>query len=1257
MATVQISCPTCRAALTVDSSRIGHHARCKKCEATFVVPGNSETVHSDSSRTPRLQAGEDDVPPIWKPGDVILDLYEVKQVFQGGMGFVYRVRHRSWDMELAVKSPKPDCFQNARDEEDFEREARTWVDLGLHTHIVSCYYVRRLGGIPRIFAEYVEGGSLGDWIQDRRLYKGDPDKALVRIIDIAVQIAWGLHYAHEHNLVHQDMKPGNVLMTSQRIAKVTDFGLSRARGAVRVASKNPAKGEAGDFLASVGGMTPAYCSPEQLELKPLSLKTDMWSWAVTVLQMFTVDVLWSGGQVALTALKQFIEKGPKSSAPVNMPRGVASVLEQCFQKDPAKRPTDMLEAAGPLQDLYEKYTGGSYWRRYPKAADAPADNLNNRAVSLLDLDEFREAERLWEQALSSQPLHLEANYNLALIQCRLGRKTPEQMLQRVRELEKSRPGEWLPSYLLARAFLECDEPLEAIQAISRIEGEDADRPEVQEAMAQARDRLAGVRESIRTFQGHGGAVTSLAMRSNGRLIISGSEDASIRVWDTANGNCLRILQGHAREVESIALTKDGAGLLSGSQDRTLKLWNLAKARCVQTYEGHEASVLAVGLTPDGKRAVSGSKDETLRLWDLATGKCLRTFKGHRGAVRSVYLHSDGVYALAGGDDGKMRLWELDTGRCVRVFSGHEGWIGAVCLTRDGTYALSGGEDQTVRAWEVDTEECLFTLKGHAEAVRAVCVDDNIENALSGSADHSIKVWDLTTQKCTLTLQGHHGAIRALCINRPGSVAISGGTDQNIKLWNPRWDAKAPSQVCRVMSSEKVMAAKEVYDKQLKVARGALEQDDALTAVRALREARALQGFGNQADSIDEWCRLYSRLSHSALKTGWEVQTLSGHNDIVLSAAITPDGRYALSASKDRNVKFWMLEEDGRCRKTLKGHTHPVFSVCLSNDGKIGVSGSGDKTIRVWNLEELECDDVLKGHEDAVRCVNLSADRKHIVSGGDDGVVRLWDVSSGKCLQTFKGHKEPVRSVSFSPDTQYVLSGSEDQTIRLWDVVSGKSVVRLEGSSIGKVFAVCMGSNGRHAMSADNRFEGHEQLKFWDLQTGRSLQSLEAQAEGARAVCLAADLRFALSGHDNRTMKLWDLRSGSCVRTFEGHEGTVTCVTMTPDGRFALTGSADKTLKVWFLDWDLEENEPGEWDEGAEPYLEAFLTLQTPYKSKVLGAGLTRSGEPIWTAKQFDRLLETLGCAGYGWLTVKGVRKQLERMASQWQGPPPFAGKD
>jgi serine/threonine protein kinase len=183
----------------------------------------------------KLPAASEGSPPAasmpgrdWQVGDVVLDLYEIKDIYTaGGMGLVYRARHHSWNIDLVIKSPRPEVIARAGGSEAFIREAETWMELGLHPHIVTCHYVRTIDGVPRVFAEYVDGGSLKDWIDDGLLYEGGCDKSLVRILDVSIQFARGLAYAHEKNLVHRDVKPANVLVTADGTVKVTDFGLEK----------------------------------------------------------------------------------------------------------------------------------------------------------------------------------------------------------------------------------------------------------------------------------------------------------------------------------------------------------------------------------------------------------------------------------------------------------------------------------------------------------------------------------------------------------------------------------------------------------------------------------------------------------------------------------------------------------------------------------------------------------------------------------------------------------------------------------------------------------------------------------------------------------------------------------------------------------------------------------------------------------------------------------------------------------------------
>lgn len=179
-------------------------------------------------------------PGDWRVGAVVDGRYRVVgELGRGGMGVVHRVRHLGWDIDMAVKSTLEDVFRSPVGQGLFVREAEAWVSLGLHPHVCACYYVRVLGGVPRVFAEYVSGGSLQDWVRDGRLYEGGGAAVSGRILDVAVQVARGLEHAHSRGLVHLDVKPANVLLDESGTAKITDFGLARSKAAVAAVAAAP----------------------------------------------------------------------------------------------------------------------------------------------------------------------------------------------------------------------------------------------------------------------------------------------------------------------------------------------------------------------------------------------------------------------------------------------------------------------------------------------------------------------------------------------------------------------------------------------------------------------------------------------------------------------------------------------------------------------------------------------------------------------------------------------------------------------------------------------------------------------------------------------------------------------------------------------------------------------------------------------------------------------------------------------------------
>jgi serine/threonine protein kinase len=422
----------------------------------------------------------------WKVGDVILDLYEVKQIHEGGgMGLVYRVHHRGWNMDLAVKSPRAEYFHTEAQRENFIKECETWINLGLHPHIVSCHYVRTLGGIPRVFAEYVEGGSLENWITSRKLYERGPHEALKQILDIAIQFAWGLHYAHEKGLVHQDVKPANALVTLDGTVNVSDFGLAQARAAIGKAGQSSGPGHS-MLVPGAGFMTKEYASPEQAAGKPLNRKTDIWSWAVCLYEMFVGERTWALGVAAPESLEDYLNTRVEEESLPQMPGGVAVLLKQCFQPGPNDRPKNMEEVAGKLKELYQQAMGLPYPRLAPLPRGLDSGSRNNRGLSLFDLGRQKEAERVWEEALDYDPHHSESTFHLGLVRWRSGRISSEALLRNLRTVCAASNWNWLPTLLMARVQLEMRDPDGAVDTIMHVHVHGSERSELRATLSLAR---------------------------------------------------------------------------------------------------------------------------------------------------------------------------------------------------------------------------------------------------------------------------------------------------------------------------------------------------------------------------------------------------------------------------------------------------------------------------------------------------------------------------------------------------------------------------------------------------------------------------------------------------------------------------------------------------------------------------------------------------------------------------------------------------
>ena len=1194
--------------------------------------------------------GETIAPVEWKVGDTILDIYEVTGILgQGGMGRVYKVHHKSWNIDLAVKSPLPGLFTEEKDVENFIREAETWVNLNLHPNIVQCHYVRTIGGIPRIFAEYVPGGTLTSWIKNRKLTQLD------QILDVAIQFAWGLQAAHEQSIVHQDVKPLNVLMTADGIAKVCDFGLARARP---VTGDNAATTP--NNMVTMAGFTRAYCSPEQACGEKLSRKTDIWSWAVSVLEIFTGGIVWQNGLQSPEVLKAYRSQiGPKFI--VKMPNGLANLLEQCLSVRPDERPNDMREIAKALQNVCYSLSGQPDPRSEPKPTEHLADSLNNRAVSLIDLGKMAEAFALWQQSLKIEPHHPESVYNMGLVEWRSAQIGDDILTRRLGEVCVSNPHKSTPCYLLALVHLERGDGTSAKTQFGKVAASGFLLNEIAHGLREAERRTSYSNINSRTFIGHNNIV--------GKACLSWDERHVISIGSLPRAN------------DGVDLSLDDRLSREGPGD-VVKFWDATTGRCLRSIEGEE--VVIGSLSADGQYAIKKGNDCALEYWDMLNWRCLKKIGEHREGNRSVSLSGNGKYAVSTYDGHVLLLWEIQSGHCLLTFKDERDFIESVCLSWDGKKVLVACDDSRIKFLDLAGDVCLQEFKGQEndQAALDVCLSREGRHALSVSLDHqsraTIKLWQVDNGRCLSTYETGLYNVKSICFGRTGLWVLTEDGDSHAiiltfldKLALPY---VAPFVLCKASSTEKDASVGQKYESSLTRARDALDAGHTIIAADFVRTARSLPGYGRKNDAFELWTTLYLHLPRKTLFGGWEV----GNFSPICSSPLCFCGESGVVLT---GGELWEPRTE-RCLRVLFDGVRT--SVCNEN-GTLALSGNYDGTVNVWNIATGECIRTFPGRKAFLPwsiCISqdsrfaligywtLFGQENWALFGQEEDDIKLWDISTGNCLRSLSGHKVKVRSVCLSNDTQYAVSAGTDGTIRFWSLQTGQCLRAIEvmvGPGHGgawsegeggiwhpefKHSAVCLSDDAKYVLYDDSK----NRLVLCDFKTGQTVQTFAGHGVFTNSVSFTKDARFAVSGGDDYTIKVWELATGQCLRTFEGHTEAVESVCLSTDGRYILSGSRDKTVRLWALDWDLEDKHPADWDEGARTYLDTFLTLHTQCAAKLpknreptedeIKLALTRHGKPVWNDRDFQELLHMLGCAGYGWLRPDGVRQELEKMTAE-----------
>jgi eukaryotic-like serine/threonine-protein kinase len=678
----------------------------------------------------------------------------IEEIGRGGMGAVYKAYDPFLDRTVAIKVLAPHLVWEKEFIERFAREARAAARLQ-HSHIIPIHDVGQEGNNYYFVMAYLPGQSL----KQRIAQKGqlDPDETL----PILLQLASALDYAHGKELVHRDVKPGNVMFNELDEAVLTDFGIVKAVQEIKLTATGAALG------------TAEYMAPEQVEGKPVDARADQYALGIIAFEMLTGRVPFEGETATAVLHKQVYEPPPSILAFCpDLTRTVEDVVNRALNKSPDKRYASCGEFVKALEAALAQAVARPLKPSVePERTLTPAPSPIEPPPTQVSLAKARKPSQGLLLIGAGIGVLAIAALVIAAVAGRSGPATPTPVAA-IQATSSATPA---PTSTLQQTSTPTYTPRPPTQTPTLAPTLRASTPVPPPAdviSLNNTNRLAALAE-------WSGAGHWIAFSPDSKLLATGGIELSL--WDVSSGREIRRFTGHTNPLTGIALSPDGQVLASreggGTADSALRLWEVSSGRGLETivfpfysgnrpvafspngvlvatasgsrvrlYEvangrerpaptvtGATSGVIAIAFSPDGKMLATASWEKGVMLWDVPSGRQVNT------------LSAEGAQSLAFSPDGKLlaaesRLWTVASGRELRALQVPGGGRHfSSTFSPDGKLLAVGSESKNLFLFEIASGNLVRTLP-HTSPVISVAFSPDGKLLASGAADGMVRVW-------------------------------------------------------------------------------------------------------------------------------------------------------------------------------------------------------------------------------------------------------------------------------------------------------------------------------------------------------------------------------------------------------------------------------------------------------------------------------------------------------------------------------------
>ncbi len=658
---------------------------------------------------------------------------------------------------------------------------------------------------------------------------------------------------------------------------------------------------------------------------------------------------------------------------------------------------------------------------------------------------------------------------------------------------------------------------------------------------------------VTSLKGHTEPVYAIAFTPDGKQVVTGSFDKTLKTWDAATGKEIKTFggpQGHQGLVLCLALNSDGSLLASGGTDNTARVWDYPTSNALRQFAGSD-SFTTVAVTADGTRTAGGGKDGVIRLWNTADGKDLFKFEGHVGPVTGLGFSPNGQVLVSAGSDRTVRLWNPADGKAVAILGAHTRPVTGLLVSPAGNAIVSSSEDGTVKFWTLPAVPSRPLAAAHPDSVTALTLSGDQNTIATACADKQVRLWSFANGQLARALLGPKAAVKAVAYAPNNAFVVGGTADNMLFIWNAA-DGKVLAETLAHSEGVNAVAVGPNANQMLSGGGDGLLEVWALPAVptRVLTHPEAVNALAVSADGK----RLVSASADKGVQA-WNVSApqqperkYAGLPAAADAVAISGDGKWLAAGAADNRIYFWNAA-DGTPAGILGAQSKPFTSLAFNTNGQQIVSASTDGTAKVWQLPLIPPKPF--AHPDVVTSAVVSADGTTVVTGCADMQVRLWNLANGQPKAI--AASGPVLAVARSGTGAQVAAACADKTVTVWTAADGKEVKKFTLPAVANALAFTPDDKIVAAALADNS------IHLLDVPAGKDVKTISGHTGPVTAV-LVTPAGLLVSGSADKSVQVWDQSGTSRLKM--NHGGPVTALALSKDGTRLLSGGSDKVVKVW-----------------------------------------------------------------------------------------------